>query len=311
MRARRPLTAAAAVLLILAGCGRLGGGGGTGGAGGTVAAPEGGWPTTENGRVTAKMCGLLTRADFRSLGHRQLLDLAARTGAPPASNAVECDAPAADFLGLNVQPTAEAATIWHASSLAGRKREVLDHQRDTILVENVVAGADESWFDYWLDSGEDSEYRDYQLHLRRGALIVELHLGGIQAADAQDPKATLTTLADRVLQRVGDLGTTDTGNTPTMHLEVLGTGTARSISYIVPDVEGVVRLDNVALPWRREVRIAEHGRTLLNVTLNADSTGARVPPPVGCRMLLDGKLIVEDSGEYGLAQCLGTLPTRS
>jgi hypothetical protein len=308
MRAPRPLIAAAAtVLLILAGCGD------DDETGGTVKAPEGGWPQAENGRVTAKMCGLITPDDFESLRHQQIMNFEARTSPPPATNAVECEAPAADFLGLNVQPTVEAATIWHKASLAGRKQEVIDHERDTILVENVVTGADESWFDYWLDSGEDSTYKDYQLQLRRGALIVELHIGGIEATDDTDPKATLTALADRVLQRVGDLGRTDTGTTPSMHLEVLGKGKARSISYTVPDVEGVVRLDNVKLPWQKDVKIADHGQTMQVVTLNADAAtaGMLVPPPIACRMLLDGKIVAEHSGQVGLAQCLGNLPVRS
>jgi hypothetical protein len=309
MRVRRPLiAAAAAVLLTLAGCG-----GDDDGTGGTVKAPEGGWPQAENGRVTAKMCGLITPDDFESLGHRQIMSFEARTSPPPATNAVECEAPAADFLGLNVQPTVEAATIWHKASLAGRKKEVIDHQRDTILVENVVTGADASWFDYWVDSGKDSKYKDYQLQLRRGALIVELRLGGIEGTDDEGPKGTLTALADRVLQRVGDLGKTDTGATPTMHLEVLGKGKARSISYFVPDVEGVVQLDNVKLPWKKDVKIADHGENPQVVSLNADAyvAGALVPPPIACRMLLDGKIVVEDQGEVGLAQCLGNLPVRS
>jgi hypothetical protein len=310
MRARRSLIAVAAtVLLILAGCG--GGDEDTGG--GSVKAPAGGWPQAENGHVTPAMCGLITTDDYKSLGHRQILDLEARTGQPPATNAVECEAAGGDFLGLNVQPTIEAATIWQRSSLAGRKQEVIDHERDTILVEDVVNGVDESWFDYWLDSGKDSEYKDYQLQLRRGALIVELNLGGVKAADDQDSQAVLTALAERVLQRVGDLGKTDTGSTPTMHLEVLGKGKATNISYVVPDVQGVVHLKNVKLPWKKDVKIADHGQTLLLVTLTtySDTTGTLVPPPIACRMLLDGKVVGEDLGDLGLAQCSGDLPVKS
>jgi hypothetical protein len=67
-----------ALMIALAGCGLtgidrpIGGEARGGGAGAAAGPPPGGWPQPENGRLTDKMCGLLTDADYAKFGHRRL-----------------------------------------------------------------------------------------------------------------------------------------------------------------------------------------------------------------------------------------------
>jgi hypothetical protein len=302
---RRMLMAmAAAVLLAAAGC--SGGDGDSGG--GSVKPPAGGWPQPENGQITAKMCGLLTRGDYEQFNHRQLLDLKPQ-GSKTTTNGVSCSAPPADILELALQPTAESAKVWYKGSLASRKSQVISHKRDTVLVENLVTGADESWFDFWVDSGNDDKLKDYELQVRRGALAVTLVLSGVDEAKEKDPKGTLVALAGRVLQRVGGLGKTDTGATPMLHLEVNGKGRAGRIQYSVPDRQSKT-LNNVRLPWKTDLPLADHGEQLQTISLDAHSPiTSGLPIRVSCRILADDKVLSTEQN-FGFAGCLGSLPVR-
>jgi hypothetical protein len=306
MRTRPMLMAlAAAVLLIAAGCS----GGDEKSAGGSVEAPAGGWPQPENGQLTAKMCGLLTAADYEQFNHRLLLDLEPGGGPETTSNGIYCSAPPADILTLNLQPTAESATIWYQAALAGRKSQVISDKRDTVLVENLVTGADESWLDFWVDSGNDDKLKEYELQVRRGALIVTLVLSNVDETKEKDPKGTLVALADRVLQRVGDLGKTDTGVTPMLRLQVNGKGKAEQIQYSVPDRE-VETLKDVKLPWKVDLPLADHGEQLQNLSLDARTPiTAGYPARVSCQILFEGKVLSEEQN-LGFAGCLGHLPMR-
>jgi hypothetical protein len=293
------MAVAAAVLLVASGC--------SDGSGGSVEPPSGGWPQPENGQITAKMCGLLTRQDYEQFGHRLLLDLEAQGGEKNVTNGVSCSAPPADTLALALQPTAESAKIWYQGSLASRKFQVISDKRDTVLVENLVTGADESWLDFWVDSGHDDKLKAYELQARRGALVISLVLSGIDETKEKDPKGTLVALADRVLQRVGDLGKADTGVTPMLHLEVNGTGKAGQIQYSVPDRESKT-LNDVDLPWKADLPLADHGKQLQNISLNAQTpiTGG-LPTRISCRILVDDKILTEKQ-DFGFAGCLSNLP---
>ncbi|MEV6490470.1 hypothetical protein AB0M20_17855 [Actinoplanes sp. NPDC051633] len=294
---------AAAVLLMAAGCS----GGDEGSGGGSAKPPAGGWPQPENGQITAKMCGLLTEADYAEFGHKLLLDLEASTASKATSNGIYCSAPPADQLTLSLQPTAEAAEIYYQGVLASRKFQVVSDKRDTILVENLVTGADSSWLDYWVDSGEDDATKDYELVVRRGSLMLSLVLSGVDEAKEKDPKGTLVALADRVLQRVGELGKTDTGVTRMLHLEVNGKGKARQIQYSVPD-RPVKTLENVKLPWKADLPLADHGDNLQNLSLNAHTPISRgLPVQIACRIQVDDKIVSEE-GDFGFAGCLSHVP---
>jgi len=300
MRTRRPLIAMAAVLLVVTGCS---------GGGGSAKPSTSSWPQPENGQITAKMCGLLTSEDYEQFNHRLLLDLEPQRGEKAFTNGVSCSAPPADMLTLMLQPTAESAKIWYQGSLAARKRAVISDKSDTVLVENLVTDADESWFDFWLTSGNENESQEYELQVRRGALVVALVLSSVDKTREKDPKGTLIALADRVLQRVGDLGKTDTGTTPMLHLEVNGTGTAARIDYLVPDRE-FQTIENVALPWKADLPLADHGEQSQSISLNATlPITSGFPTQVSCRILADDK-IVSDEQNLGFAGCLGNLPAR-
>jgi hypothetical protein len=294
---------AIAVMLLVAGC-SFGGAD----AGAPAGTPAGGWPQPEGGQLTAKMCGLVTLDDYRQLGHRQIVALEPGKADAFASNAVTCSAPPADTLTLILQPTTEAAKIWYRSSLSGRKKRVTDpieEKRDTILSENVVSKADESWFDYWVNSGDDDKYKDYELELRRGALVVGLVLSGVDTSKEKDPKGTLVKLAERVLERVPDLGRTDSGTTPQVHLDVKGAGKATQIQYSVPDSE-VTTLQDVQLPWKIDVPMADHGKQLLNINLSANT---QVYPPIqlSCAITVDTK-VIQQQQRAGIVNCQGHLP---
>ncbi len=306
MHTRRLLTVlTATVLLIAAGCsgddGESGGGG--------VEAPAGGWPQPENGQLSDKMCGLITKADYAEFHHRQLLDLEPESGDKASSNGFSCGAPPADQLAMTLQPTAESAKVYYAGSLAGRKFQVTSDKRATMLAEGLVTGADESWLDYWVDSGPDDEYRDYELRFRRGSLVVSLVLSGVKDDEAQksDPQSTLLALADRVLQRVGDLGRTDAGVTPRLRLEVLGKGKADTVQYSAPD-HGSKTLKKVKLPWKLDLPLADHGDNMQQFSLSANTpVTSGIPPSIGCRIMVDDK-ILETAQNFGFASCLGHLP---
>jgi hypothetical protein len=293
---------AAAILLVLAGCS----GGDEEPGGGKVQAPPGGWPQPENGRITAKMCGLLTSDDYAEFGHKLLLDLEPGAGVAATSNGVYCSAPPADILALNLQPTAESAKVWYKGSLDDRKFQVVSDKRDTILVENLVTGADESYLDYWVNSGNDDKLKDFALEVRRGSLILSLVLSGVDDTKEKDPQGTLVALADRVLQRVGDLGRTDTGVTPMLHLEAGVKGKAEQIQYSVPDRK-VVTLKNVKLPWKVDLPLADHGDQLQIFSLDVRSPiTSGLPGAVSCRILVDDK-IVDENRSLGYAGCLGNV----
>jgi hypothetical protein len=298
---------AAAILLGVAGCSA--GDEKTKAGGGSVEQPAGGWPQPENGQITAKMCGLLTRGDYEHFNHRQLLDLKPEAD-KATTNGVSCSAPPADILTLTLQPTAESAKIWYEGSLAGRKSQVISDRRDTVLAENVVAGVEESWFDFWVDSGNDDKLKDYELQVRRGALVMTLVLSGVDETKEKDPKGTLVGLANRVLQRVGDLGKTNPGTTPMLHLAVNGNGKASSIQYSVPDRRSKT-LKNVRLPWKTDLPLADHGEQVQTISLDAHSpiTSGLLPARVSCRILIDDKVLSEEQN-LGFAGCLGNLPVR-
>lgn len=170
-----------------------------------------------------------------------------------------------------------------------------------------MSGADESWLDYFLGSGRNQN-KEYQLRLRRGALIVTLVLSNIDEETQKDPQGTLVALADRVLQRVGDLGRTDTGVTPMLRLEVGGKGKAQQILYSVPDHK-FATLKNVKLPWKIDLPLADRGDSLRNFMLSGQTPIARngYPSAVSCRVVADGT-VLEQAQNIGFASCGGHLP---
>jgi hypothetical protein len=293
--APRAATIASTVVFALAACAHAGGPDGAAGP------PAGGWPQLQNGQLTDKMCKLLTPADYKRFGHNQLLALEAQAaGAKPAGNYVSCSAPPADSLTMTLQPTAEAAKIWYAGGLMFRRHEVEEKNRDSVLAENVVPGVDESWFDYWLDSGGDDKLKDYELRLRRGALVASLQLTGVDVSKEKDPKATLVALAKLVLERMPDVGRSDTGTTPMVHFDVKGRGKAALVQYSVPD-GGTKKLENTDLPWSVDAPMADHGEQPITLSVTVQTDGQL---PVSCAITVAGKVVHQSQGP-GFAICNG------
>ncbi|MGI8336486.1 MmpS family transport accessory protein [Actinomadura scrupuli] len=294
-----------ALVIALAGCGSDGSGGSGGSGGGEAAGggpPPGGWPQPENGRLTEKMCGLLTNADYAKYGHHRLPSVSAKP--VEGGNGVECLYMTQDELSLGLQPTAQAAKLVYAAGLKEHKDRLASDHRSTILATGVVPGADESWFDYWTLGTEGAQYKEHELQLRRGSLLVTLILSGLRGKSEKDPREVLTGLAGLVLERIPDVGKTDTGVTHKVQYEVTGSGTAKLIMYYDPAESKTVQRKNVRLPWRLELPMAGQGGQQIPLTLNATSSGPLAV--IGCSVSVDGRSVKAQPPQIGLAFCTGT-----
>jgi hypothetical protein len=308
-RGASALALGCALLLALAGCGTKaneGGGGGGGGGGGAQAAgpPPGGWPQPENGRLTTKMCGLLTDADYAKYGHERLPSVSQKK-IDDLPNAVDCMYMTEDELTLDLQPTAEAAKLSFASTLSDHKRRLTEDQRPTVLAQNVVPGAAESWFDYWTLGTAGAKYTEYELHVRRGALLVGITLSGLKGKKEQDPRTLLSGLAGLVLQRIPTVGKTDTGRMQQVRFTVLGSGRAKEISYNDLASNKTVKLKNVKLPWHAEKPLPALNAPFFMLTLTAFSGRSMVA--IGCGISVDGQVVVQQAPQItGFATCMKT-----
>jgi len=67
-------------------------------------------------------------------------------------------------------------------------------------------------------------------------------------------------------------------------------------------------LNDVDLPWKADLPLADHGKQLQNISLNAQTpiTGG-IPTRISCRILVDDKTLTEKQ-DFGFAGCLGNLP---
>jgi hypothetical protein len=302
-----------ALVIASAGCGS-GGGDGWAKAGGSAKAttgaqnagpPPGGWPQPENGQLTEKMCGLLTDADYAKFGHRRLPSVSEKRS-DTGANAVYCLYMTDDELSLTLHPTVQAATLAYNSDLRDHKRRLAGEQRQTILATSVVPGADQSWYDYATLGSDQDKYKEHQLELRRGALLVGLTLSGLRGKTEKDPREVLVGLAQLALQRIPNVGKADTGVTHKVTFAVVGRGVAKTINYNDPTSLKSVKLTNVRLPWRKTVPLASSERPEVVINLSAATTtpGALI----GCKVALDGKIVVQQKPGFGLAFCTRNVP---
>jgi hypothetical protein len=270
--------------------------------------PPGGWPQPEGGRLTEKMCGLLTDADYARFGHRRLPSVSEKLS-ESGSNRVNCLYMTGDELWLDLQPTAESARLVFAADFRTHKRRMAQDERQSVLATSVVPGIDASWYDY-ATLGSDGPNQEHELRLRRGSLLVGITLSGIKGKNEQDPRTVLTGLAALVLQRVPDVGKTDTGRTHKVTYEVLGTGRATSITYGDPTVGKAITRKNVRLPWRLVLPIGATGRPGTPLVLNAASAAPLAS--LGCRISVDGRTVASEPRQGGLVFCQGNYtPTGS
>ena len=286
--------------LVLTGC-RLTSGTGQAGP------PPGGWPQPAGPRVTTSMCGLLTDADYKKLGHdrRPVMSttLANRT------NTVDCTYQSIDAMSLTLEPTSEAARYLFAAGLADHKRQLASGHRTSVLATNPVALADESWFDYWTAGAADQTPPAHEIRARRGALVVGITLSGVRGKKEGDPRSVLTNLADLVLRRLPHVGAENTGTDHKIEYQVIGFGRARSISY--EDYTGLEtggEVKNPRIPWLRVVPMATGGGNpepnpaVLRVETSSNAK-------VGCLILFDGEPIAGQRPQAGgLVECRGSIP---
>jgi len=299
------LSAGCALVLALAACGSSSGGDGGGVTGAVKAAggpPAGGWPQPVNGQLTPKMCGLLTDADYAKYGHERLpVDSQKRVDNEP--NAIDCLYMTEDDLNLGLQPTAESAKVAYAAGLADHKRRLSEDRRPTVLASNIVPGADESWFDYWTLGTADAKFKEYEIQVRRGSLLVGMILSGLKGKHEQDPRTVLSGLAGLVLQRIPNLGRADTGRTTMARFTVIGPGHAKQIVYNDPTTSKTITLKNVKLPWHVDKPLVTVGAPF--VMLNLTALSGQTMVAIGCDISVNGETVVEEAPQVtGFATCM-------
>ncbi|MFB4302659.1 hypothetical protein [Actinomadura sp. NTSP31] len=287
----RTVATGGALALALSGCGGDGDGKASGpgqvaakpAAG--AAAPAGGWPQPENGRLTAKMCGLLTDGDYAGYGHERM-PLESGGPAQDGSNAINCMYILGDQLTLALQRTAQGAKIAFRQGLADHQDRLKGKQ--SVLASNVVQGADESWFDY---STLGADVGEYEVEARRGALTVGIILPEVPQHPDKDPKGMLAGLAGLVLQRLPDVGKADTGTVHQVKYVVWGSGKVSSqVTYNDPVSTKTVTLRNVKLPWHKEFPMPDTGDRP-TAALTVSGAGAAPTGVIGCEILVDGKSV--------------------
>jgi hypothetical protein len=299
-RGATALSLGCALLLVLAGCGTKTAG--DGGGGKAAGPPPGGWPQPVNGQLTTQMCGLLTEADYAKYGHERLPSVSQKK-VENLPNAIDCLYMTSDELNLNLQPTAEAAKLSFRATLADHKRQLAEDQRASVLAQNVVPGTAESWFDYWTYGTGGSKFTEYEIRVRRGALLLGITLSGLKGEKEQDPRVLLSGLADLVLQRIPTVGKTDTGRMQQARFTVVGQGRAKRITYIDPATQKSVTVKNVKLPWHVEKPLLARGAPF--VMLNLDAYSAKSMVPIGCTISVDGEMVVQQPPQItGFAICM-------
>jgi hypothetical protein len=306
------LSAGCALVIALAGCGNDDGGwlrardkaSARAGAAAPARAtpPPGGWPQPEGGRLTAKMCGLLTDADYAKFGHRRLPSVSEKLS-ETGTNRVDCLYMTDDELWLDLQPTEVSAKLVFAADYREHKRRMAQEDRQSVLATSVVPGADASWYDYATLGSDSGPYKEHELRLRRGSLLVGITLSGLKGKTEPDPRTVLAGLAALVLQRVPNVGKADTGRTHQVTYEVLGAGRAATLNYTEPTGGKSITRKNVRLPWRVVLPMGETGQAGTTLVLNAASIAPGAA--LGCRILVDGHIVATQSPRGGLAFCTG------
>lgn len=302
VRCNRVLCGLVAVLVTaaLAGCGSsVKGGSPTNGRPQAGDPPPGGWPQPENGRLTEKMCGLLTDDDYEKFGHERLGVLSQKR--IDNENAVDCLYQLNDDLNLNLQPTAVSAALTFAGDLKDHKQRLAQAHHPSILATNVVPGSDQSWFDHWSlwTGGQGSEY---EVEARRGSLLLDIVLGGTRGRSEQPPREVLTGLAGLVLQRIPNVGRTDTGTTHEVTYAVSGARSAAQIVYSDPTTQDSHMLTKVRLPWHlTRLLVVPHNQSQVDLSLNAVAPAEAFEAPIGCQISIDGKMLIQQRSSGGVS----------
>lgn len=203
----------------------------------SAVAPSGGWPQPDHGRLTDKMCGLLSPGDAARVGQQYepysvpLLDL----------NALYCVNLRGGQFSLVLQPNAESAKLLFAAWRRAGEQNRARNGVTAAIAEAVVPGTDESL--QVTTPAHDGRGGDQTVTARRGALVITVQLNDPESGPAAGR------LAGIMLSRVPDLGRTDTGPTRTVTYALTGSGTVDHVEYRDPVTGAWVELAKVALPW--------------------------------------------------------------
>ena len=262
--------------------------------------PPGGWPQPAGKWLTERMCGLLTKADYTSHGHARQPDDTINA----LDNSVDCHYPAGEEMTLSLKPTAEFAKYVFGTGLQLHRDRLTAGHRRSELARDVVGVADESWFDMFTAT-LGSTSTDPEIQVRRGALILDITLGG---ARGKDPRGVLTKLAGLVLRRLPHVGAKDAGTNHTIEYEVVGTGRAATLEWEdYTDFKHGGFLSNPRLPWVRTVQMAvPPGAVASPVSLSVRTSSPNTK--VGCQITVDGTPVAADGMKKGYVDCEGPFP---
>lgn len=291
-----------ALAIALTACRPLGGGASEAGP------PAGGWPQPAGDRVTQGMCGLLTDADYKKLGHDRQPSLTKSVS--DRYNTVDCLYKATDELTLTLEPTADYAHYVFGADLTDHKAQLAQSGRRSIRVDSVVGAANESWFDLWTSGTAGARPVAHELRLRRGSLLLGITLGGHRGRAEKDPRSVLIALAGLVLRRLPQVGLKDTGTPHKVQYAVIGRGRATSVEWTdYTDVQSGGEASNVPMPWLKTVQMATFGTASATPDDPYLKVETRSPSAkVGCLISIDDEPVALEKPRRGGVECEGKFP---
>ncbi len=179
------------------------------------------FPQLVNGRFTEDMCDVLTHEDFAAVG-RDVETGLRDTDPLMAPNTVTCSLqPGVDRYLLNLQPDTESAQLFF--QYERQAHDDFMHRAGMTtkaLQQNVVAQADESWFD--IDPLNSSgSTPGTVLTARKGSLLVTFN----QGASGEGAQEDVAKLVGTILERLPEVASVQTGHAHTLTFKVTGKGT--------------------------------------------------------------------------------------
>jgi hypothetical protein len=292
-RGRALLACGLALVLALAGCD----GGGEPASGDQKPPGRTSWPQPVDGKLTTDMCDLLGPDDYAAAGALANAFDERTLERGTQSRGLSCHSAGENWLTLNLQPDSVSGGLYYDWLLRGIHKNAGSPAQQR---ENVLPGADESWFSA-MDGG-------HQLVVRRGGLIVGLRFGFLNKDI--DHLAAATKLVGLVLERT-PAGTTATGEPHRVTLTVTGRPAQPGpvdIQYLDPNTVQLVSEKGVTLPWTKKFDVAWYGPTSPGITLNANLSTPALNKYLTCAITVDGKKLDESEPRMSLTTCRGEIP---
>jgi hypothetical protein len=276
VRWRRAWLTGACALALGVAAGGCGNGDGPAVGGGTDAVPaRTAWPQPVGGKLTTDMCDVLGPDDYHAAGaiaatfdERKLIQ----------PRTLSCHSVGENWLVLDLQPDAVSGGLYFQAQRH-------EHKTTSELRENVVPGADESWY--------DAEGTSHTLVARRGGLLVRLSFGFLN--DDVDRFKAATMLTGLVLERLPQVGATDTGKPHQLVLTVTGNAARTGpvdITYTEPNLNESVQEKGVTLPYVKKLDFAWFGQSRVTQIMAAPRKPV-LNNYLTCRIVLDGETIGE------------------